>query len=51
MTSTEERLKEIATMAREQLAKYPPVEYVPDWHPYFWLGVLEAVERMKEPKA
>jgi hypothetical protein len=46
----QDRLKEIESFAREQLAKYPPVEYVPDWHPYFWLGALEAVERMREAK-
>lgn len=40
--------EEIAKEAETELTKYPPVAYRPDWHPYFWLGVLDAARRIRE---
>jgi len=42
--------EEIVKQAEAELAKYPPVAYRPEWHPYFWMGQLEAARRLSEPK-
>lgn len=32
--------------AKKQLALYPPVDYTPHWHPYYWQGQRDAAKRI-----
>lgn len=38
--------QEIAYKAVEELQQFPQLPWKPDWHPYYWLGRLEAAKDM-----
>jgi hypothetical protein len=42
------KVDEIAKKGEAQLAKHTPLDYVPDFHSYYWLGWRDAVKAIKE---
>lgn len=38
--------EELAREAEEQLRQFPPLDYQPTFHPYYWLGYLAAAKAM-----
>jgi hypothetical protein len=39
-------VESIQTEAAAEVAKYPAIDYVPHWHPYYWMGQRDAAQRL-----
>jgi hypothetical protein len=42
--------EEIAKEAEDKLKLWPPLQWLPEWHPYYWKGRLDAAKEAHESK-